>query len=146
MNVSVQVCVKESNSIEVDSDVSLEIPSGTVIAYSVLELEIKKDGQYGGRLCVCVCACVSSVNTNTTKSERRCEGYVLQRQHQMHKVGDTNVFVQQCEAELFLSLLCTCACVCAHDNMCVRARARIFSYLPAAEHLRRHRVRLMAVP
>lgn len=49
MNVSVQVCVKESNSIEVDSDVSLEIPSGTVIAYSVLELEIKKDGQYGGQ-------------------------------------------------------------------------------------------------
>ncbi|XP_035537455.1 gasdermin-E-like [Morone saxatilis] len=43
---SVKVCVKDSNNIEVDSDVSLEIPSGTVIAYSILELEIKKDGHY----------------------------------------------------------------------------------------------------
>lgn len=43
---SVQVCVKETNNIESDSDVSLEIPSGTVIAYSILELEIKKDGHY----------------------------------------------------------------------------------------------------
>lgn len=38
--------VQDSNNIEVDSDVSLEIPSHTVIAYSVLELEIKKDGRY----------------------------------------------------------------------------------------------------
>ncbi|XP_063324746.1 gasdermin-E-like [Pelmatolapia mariae] len=43
---SVKVCVKDSNSIEIDSDVSVEIPSGTVIAYSILELEVKKDGQY----------------------------------------------------------------------------------------------------
>ncbi|XP_070702023.1 gasdermin-E-like [Pempheris klunzingeri] len=43
---SVQVCVKDSTDIEVDSDVSLEIPSGTVIAYSILELEIKKNGHY----------------------------------------------------------------------------------------------------
>ncbi|XP_071357044.1 gasdermin-E-like [Trachinotus anak] len=43
---SVKVCVKESNNIETDSDVSLEIPSDTVIAYSILELEIKKNGQY----------------------------------------------------------------------------------------------------
>lgn len=42
-----QVCVKDSTNIEVDSDVSLEIPPGTVIAYSVLELEIRKNGQYG---------------------------------------------------------------------------------------------------
>lgn len=42
-----QVCVKDSNNIEMDTDVSLEIPSGTVIAYSVLELEIKRNGQYG---------------------------------------------------------------------------------------------------
>lgn len=42
-----QVCVKDDNNIEMDSDVSLEIPSGTVIAYSILELEIKKDGHYG---------------------------------------------------------------------------------------------------
>lgn len=41
---SFQVC--ESNNIESDSDVCLEIPSDTVIAYSVLELEIKKDGRY----------------------------------------------------------------------------------------------------
>ncbi|XP_035762494.1 gasdermin-E-like [Neolamprologus brichardi] len=43
---SVKVCVRDSNSIEIDSDVSVEIPSGTVIAYSILELEVKKDGQY----------------------------------------------------------------------------------------------------
>ncbi|XP_034401904.1 gasdermin-E-like [Cyclopterus lumpus] len=43
---SVKVCAKDSNNIEVDSDVSLEIPSGTVIAYSILELEIKKNGHY----------------------------------------------------------------------------------------------------
>ncbi|XP_075968986.1 gasdermin-E-like isoform X2 [Anarhichas minor] len=41
------VKVKDSNNIEAESDVSLEIPSGTVIAYSVLELEIKKNGHYG---------------------------------------------------------------------------------------------------
>lgn len=40
------VCVKDSNDIEMDRDVSLEIPSGTVIAYSVMELKIKKDGHY----------------------------------------------------------------------------------------------------
>lgn len=38
--------VSETNNIEADSDVSMEIPSGTVIAYSVLELEIKKDGRF----------------------------------------------------------------------------------------------------
>ncbi|KAM7384011.1 hypothetical protein PAMA_011385 [Pampus argenteus] len=43
---SVKVCVKDSNNIEMDSDVSLEIPSGTVIAYSILELDIKKNGNY----------------------------------------------------------------------------------------------------
>ncbi|XP_070841225.1 gasdermin-E-like [Chaetodon trifascialis] len=43
---SVKVCVKDSNNIEADSDVSLEIPAGTVIAYSILELEIKKSGHY----------------------------------------------------------------------------------------------------
>ncbi|XP_061597906.1 gasdermin-E-like [Cololabis saira] len=42
----VKVCVKDSNNISMDSVVSLEIPSGTVIAYSVRELEIKKDGHY----------------------------------------------------------------------------------------------------
>nr|XP_020469829.1 non-syndromic hearing impairment protein 5-like [Monopterus albus] len=43
---SVKVCVKDSSNIEMDSDVSLEISSGTVIAYSVLELEIKRNGHY----------------------------------------------------------------------------------------------------
>lgn len=42
----VKVCVKNNNDIEADSDVSLEIPSGTVVAYSILELEIKKNGHY----------------------------------------------------------------------------------------------------
>lgn len=39
--------MKDSNNIEIDSDVSLEIPSKTVIAYSIMELEIKKSGHYG---------------------------------------------------------------------------------------------------
>lgn len=43
---SAKVCVKDSNNMESESDVSLDIPSGTVIAYSVLELEIKKNGHY----------------------------------------------------------------------------------------------------
>uniref|UniRef100_A0A672FJG2 Gasdermin-E-like n=1 Tax=Salarias fasciatus TaxID=181472 RepID=A0A672FJG2_SALFA len=38
-------CLKQSNSVEVDSDLSMEIPAGTVIAYSILELEIRKDGR-----------------------------------------------------------------------------------------------------
>ncbi|XP_026203485.1 gasdermin-E-like isoform X2 [Anabas testudineus] len=38
--------IKASNNREADSDVSVEIPSGTVIAYSILELEIKRNGQY----------------------------------------------------------------------------------------------------
>ncbi|XP_041663875.1 gasdermin-E-like [Cheilinus undulatus] len=43
---SIKACLKESSKIEADSDVSLEIPSGTVVAYSVLELKIKKNGDY----------------------------------------------------------------------------------------------------
>ncbi|XP_039676618.1 gasdermin-E-like [Perca fluviatilis] len=46
MGSSFKVCAKDSNNVEVDSDVSLEIPSGTVIAYSILELEIKKSGHF----------------------------------------------------------------------------------------------------
>ncbi|KAM9737825.1 gasdermin-E-like isoform 1-T2 [Menidia menidia] len=42
---SVKVCVKDINNIEVGSDV-LEIPSDTVIAYSILELEIRKSGRF----------------------------------------------------------------------------------------------------
>lgn len=44
------MCVKELSSVEMNSDVSLEIPSGTVIAYSVLELQVQKDGHYGERV------------------------------------------------------------------------------------------------
>lgn len=44
--------MKDSNGLESDSDVSLEIPAGTVIAYSILELEIKKNGDFGGCFCV----------------------------------------------------------------------------------------------
>ncbi|TWW65300.1 gasdermin-E-like isoform X1 [Takifugu flavidus] len=44
---SVKVCVKDSANIEADSDISLEVPPGTVIAYSVLELEIRENGEYG---------------------------------------------------------------------------------------------------
>ncbi|XP_029938179.1 gasdermin-E-like isoform X2 [Salarias fasciatus] len=39
-----QVRLKNSNSVEVDSVLSMEIPAGTVIAYSILELEIGNDG------------------------------------------------------------------------------------------------------
>lgn len=39
--------MKDSTNIEADSDVSLEIPPGTVIAYSIRELKIRKNGQYG---------------------------------------------------------------------------------------------------
>lgn len=53
--VCFQVCGNEVNTIELDSDVSLEIPSGTVIAYSIVELEIKKNGQYGKRVFEFVC-------------------------------------------------------------------------------------------
>ncbi|XP_043994678.1 gasdermin-E-like [Gambusia affinis] len=47
MGGSVKVIGKDVNNIEVDTDVFLEIPSGTVIAYSIMELEIKKNGHYG---------------------------------------------------------------------------------------------------
>ncbi|XP_011479184.1 gasdermin-E-like isoform X2 [Oryzias latipes] len=43
---SVRVCVQDLSNVEMNSDVSLEIPSGTVIAYSVLELQVQKNGHY----------------------------------------------------------------------------------------------------
>ncbi|KAM8840512.1 gasdermin-E-like isoform 2-T2 [Spinachia spinachia] len=43
---SVKVFAKDSSNIELESVVSLEIPSGTVIAYSILELGIKKNGHF----------------------------------------------------------------------------------------------------
>uniref|UniRef100_A0A3P8W6C1 Gasdermin pore forming domain-containing protein n=1 Tax=Cynoglossus semilaevis TaxID=244447 RepID=A0A3P8W6C1_CYNSE len=39
-------CVQKKGSYKVDSDVSLEIPSDTVIAYSILELEIRSSGHF----------------------------------------------------------------------------------------------------
>uniref|UniRef100_H3C1H7 Gasdermin pore forming domain-containing protein n=1 Tax=Tetraodon nigroviridis TaxID=99883 RepID=H3C1H7_TETNG len=45
-NSPVKVCVKENTNFEADSDVSLEIPPGTVIAYSIRELNIRKNGEY----------------------------------------------------------------------------------------------------
>ncbi|KAM4631521.1 gasdermin-E-like [Polymixia lowei] len=43
---TVEICVNDNSSIEMDRNISLEIPPNTVIAYSLLELEIKKDGHY----------------------------------------------------------------------------------------------------
>ena len=53
--------MQENSGIEMDSDVSLEIPPLTVIAYSLIELEVRKDGHYGEYVCVCirVCVCVT---------------------------------------------------------------------------------------
>ena len=63
-----QVCVKDTNNVEVDSDVSLEIPSDTVIAYSILELEIKKNGHYGE--CERMFACVLQIHCLNRKVKR----------------------------------------------------------------------------
>ncbi|XP_051926334.1 gasdermin-E-like [Hippocampus zosterae] len=46
LGANVKVCIKESNDIEANMDVCLEIPSDVVIAYSVLELNIEKDGHF----------------------------------------------------------------------------------------------------
>ncbi|KAJ8365968.1 hypothetical protein SKAU_G00147990 [Synaphobranchus kaupii] len=43
---NVQVSVQEKASLETNSSISLEIPEGTVIAYSVMELDIQHNGQY----------------------------------------------------------------------------------------------------
>lgn len=42
--------MQDLSNVEMNSDVSLEIPSGTVIAYSVLELQVQKNGHYGERV------------------------------------------------------------------------------------------------
>ena len=46
--------MKENGNVQVDSDVALEIPPQTVIAYSLIELEVKKSGHYGECVCLCV--------------------------------------------------------------------------------------------
>lgn len=38
--------VQENRNIQKDSNVVLEIPPETVLAYSIIELSIKTDGQY----------------------------------------------------------------------------------------------------
>lgn len=47
-----QVSVKNSGSLYMDSKVSLEIPAQTVLAYSIIELEVKAHGKYGQYLSV----------------------------------------------------------------------------------------------
>ncbi|KAJ8273884.1 hypothetical protein GJAV_G00106570 [Gymnothorax javanicus] len=44
--VSVQVSVQENGSVQRDRNISMEIPEGTVIAYSVMELHIQHNGQF----------------------------------------------------------------------------------------------------
>lgn len=45
--VSSQVSLKENGSLNEDSNVTMEIPIHTTIAYALLELEIKQDGRFG---------------------------------------------------------------------------------------------------
>ncbi|XP_035270340.1 gasdermin Eb [Anguilla anguilla] len=45
-NRAIKVSVNENGSAQQDSSVSLEIPAQTVIAYSIIELEVKHGGQY----------------------------------------------------------------------------------------------------
>ncbi|KAJ8290668.1 hypothetical protein GJAV_G00016110 [Gymnothorax javanicus] len=42
----IKVSVKENGHAEQDSSVSLEIPAHTAIAYSIIELEVRRNGQY----------------------------------------------------------------------------------------------------
>ncbi|XP_077363025.1 gasdermin-E-like [Festucalex cinctus] len=46
LGANINFCIRENNDIEADMDVTLEIPSDVVIAYSVLELKINKDGHF----------------------------------------------------------------------------------------------------
>ncbi|KAI1886153.1 hypothetical protein AGOR_G00211070 [Albula goreensis] len=45
-NKRIKVSVNENGDLHQDSNVSLEIPPQTVIAYSLIELEIRRNGQY----------------------------------------------------------------------------------------------------
>lgn len=42
-----QVSLKENGSLSKDSNVTMEIPIHSTIAYALIELEIKHDGRYG---------------------------------------------------------------------------------------------------
>lgn len=44
-----QVSLKENGSLSKDSNVTMEIPTHTTIAYALIELEIKHDGCFGER-------------------------------------------------------------------------------------------------
>lgn len=44
---NLQVSLKENGSLSKDSNVTMEIPVHTTIAYALIELEIKHDGHYG---------------------------------------------------------------------------------------------------
>ena len=46
--------MEDSLSVEMDRDISLEIPARTVIAYSLIELEIEKNGKFGKFINVCI--------------------------------------------------------------------------------------------
>lgn len=44
---NLQVSLKENGSLSKDSNVTMEIPVHTTIAYALIELEVKHDGRYG---------------------------------------------------------------------------------------------------
>uniref|UniRef100_W5N141 Gasdermin pore forming domain-containing protein n=1 Tax=Lepisosteus oculatus TaxID=7918 RepID=W5N141_LEPOC len=43
----IQVSVNENGSLQLDSNVILEIPPKTTLAYSIIELDVKLNGEYG---------------------------------------------------------------------------------------------------
>lgn len=45
-----QVSLKENGSLTLDSNVTMEIPINTTLAYSIIELEIKQNGSFGERI------------------------------------------------------------------------------------------------
>ena len=45
-----QVSLKENGSLSKDSNVTMEIPIHSTLAYALIELEIKHDGRYGEKL------------------------------------------------------------------------------------------------
>lgn len=42
-----QVSLKDNGNLSKDSNVTMEIPTHTTIAYGLIELEVKQDGRYG---------------------------------------------------------------------------------------------------
>lgn len=44
---TLQVSLKENGSLSKDSNINMEIPIHTTIAYALIELEIKQNGRYG---------------------------------------------------------------------------------------------------